>query len=250
MQRLISALSAACILTTGCSREKAPALPAKSPPSLEGTFVTVALSRSALGVSSLKPISRQTGTYDGVEVSVSGYVVAETGRFLVLSGVPGAGHEPHLGLHWFPLTSILSIRQSGKAKPAGPQAEAPPEPWRLEALQNLMGMVAFPLRDLPQGELELWFVKDGKKDYLDNVDTTPGFDQWLQIGIDPVSHTSVIVSVVSEEEKGFSQVSLPTGPLTPLRKTIKPGHDWLESAVIAAEGSGEGKVYARVKPKG
>jgi hypothetical protein len=45
------------------------------------------------------------------------------------------------------------------------------------------------------------------------------------------------------------ETSLPTGKLTPLHKTIKPGHKWREPAVIAAEGSGNGKLYARVKLK-
>lgn len=250
MHRILFILSLVSILTTSCRKEKVSALSAKSLPSLEGSHVSIALNRSALGVANHEPLSRQTSTYDGVEVSVSGYVVAEMEQFIVLSDVPVKGHELDRDFHWFPLTSILSIRQSGKAESTEPQAGDPLVTWRLESLQNLLGMVAFPLKELPQGELELWFVKDGKKDFLDGVNTTPGFDQWLQIGIDPVNHTSVIVSVVSEEDKGFSQISLPTGTLTPLHKTIKPGHNWRESAVIATEGSGDGKVYARLKPKG
>jgi hypothetical protein len=248
MQRAFANLLIACLITTSCSKEEA-ALPAKTRPSLEGTHVTVALNRSALGVATSKPLSRQTGTYNGVEVSVSGYVVAETERFLVLSETPVAGHDVDRDLHWLPLTSILSIRQSKDGGAEETETGEAAQPWRLEALQNLLGMVAFPLKDLPQGELELWFVKDGKKEYLDGVDTMPGFDQWLQIGVEPVNGTSLILSVVSEENRGFHLTSLPTGSLTPLHKTIKPDHNWRESAVIAAEGSGDGKVYARVKPK-
>lgn len=249
MQRTLSSLLVICVFATGCRKEVPTAVAAESPPSLEGSHVTVALNRSALGVSTSRPLSRQAGTYDGVEVSVSGYVVAETERFLVLSDVLASGHDVDRDLHWFPLTSILSIRQSKDGRGGKTESGEAAQPWRLEALQNLMGMVAFPLKDLPQGELELWFEKDGKKEYLDGVDTTPGFDQWLQIGVEPVNSSSVIVSVVSEEDKGFSLIALPTGRLTPLYKTTKPGHNWRESAVIAAEGSGDGKVHARVKPK-
>jgi hypothetical protein len=249
MQQSLATLLVACLLMTSCREEEAPVSPAKFPPSLEGTRVTIALSRSALGLSTTKPLSRQAGTYDGVEVSITGYVVGETDRFLVLSKVPVAGHDVDRDLHWLPLTSILSIRQSKPGGAGETETGEAAHPWRLEALQNLLGMVAFPLKDLPQGELELWFEKNGKKEYLDGVDTTPGFDQWLQIGVEPVDGTSLILSVVSEENRGFNLISLPTGRLTPLRKTIKPGHNWRESAVIAAEGSGDGKVYARVKPK-
>lgn len=249
MFRILSVVLLTSILTTSCRKEEASVLPAKFPPSLEGCHVSIALNRSALGVATDKPLSRQTSTYDGVEVSVSGYVVAETEQFIVLSDVPVDGHELDRDVHWFPLTSILSIRQLSKADSTESQAVDRLVTWRLESLQNLLGMVAFPLKELPQGELELWFVKDGKKDFLDGIDTTPGFDQWLQIGIDPVNNTSLFLSVVSEEHRGFSQISLPTGRLTPLHKTIKPGHNWRESAVIAEEGSGDGKVYARLKPK-
>lgn len=238
-----------CVLAISCRREQAPALEGKSPPSLEGTHVTVALNRSALGVSTSSPLSRQTGTYNGVEVSVSGYVAAETERFLVLSDTPVAGHDVDHDLHWFPLTSILSIRQSKHRGTSQTDVGEDAPPWRLEAVQNLLGMVAFPLKDLPQGELELWFEQDGKKEYLDGVDTTPGFDRWLQIGVDPVNSSSLIVSFVSEEDRGFGLTTLPTKRLTPLHKTIKPGHNWRVSAVIAAEGSGDGKIHARVKPK-
>lgn len=248
MQKLFPLL-VVCLLATGCRKDETPWLSAESRPSLEGTHVTVALNRAALGVATSKPLSRQTGTYDGVEVSVSGYVVAETERFLVLSDWPASGHDVDRNLHWFPLTSILSIRQSKGGGTHGSDTGETAQPWRLEALQNLLGMVAFPLKDLPQGELELWFVKDGKKEYLSCVDTMPGFDQWLQIGVEPVTSSSLILSVVSEENKGFCLTSLPTGKLTPLHKTIKPGHNWREPAVIAAEGSGNGKLYARVKLK-
>jgi hypothetical protein len=249
MHRTLFIFSLVSILSTSCRKDETSALSARSQRSLEGCYVRIALNRSALGVATHKPLSRQTSTYDGVEVSVSGYVVAEMEQFIVLSEVPVDGHELDRDFHWFPLTSILSIRQLGKAESKEPQAVDPLVTWRFESLQNLLGMVAFPLKELPQGELELWFEKDGKKDYLDGVDTTPGFDRWLQIGIDPVNQTSVIVSVVSEEDRGSSRITLPTGPLTPLRKTIKPGHNWRESSIIAKEGSGDGKVYARLKPK-
>lgn len=241
-----------CLFAIGCQKSKvvAPAVTDESRLSLKGTQVRVALNRSALGLSTERPFSRQTGTYNGVEVSISGYVVEDNEKYLILSNLPDP-HEHARGLTWIPHTSVLSIYQASPE----PKVQTNPfpntdisEPWRLEAIHNLLGMVSFPLRDLPQGKLTIWWTKDGKKEFLDEIDTTPGFDRWLCVGVEPVNNDSLFMSVVSEEDKGSNMIGLPSRDLTPLHHSIKPDHDWRKPSIIAAEGSGDGKLWAQLKP--
>lgn len=235
----------------GCRDKSAAVAPVaaevKPAMTLEGTRVQISLNRSALGISKEKAVSRRTGTYDGVELMISGYVVKDTGQFLVIRQ-DSLKKEKNEWLEWIPYSSILSVSQSPYATQVEEDA-APTESWQMEAVENLMGMVRFSLRDLPQGELTLWFEKDGKKDFLDAVDIMPGFDRWLYIGVDPVGSDALFMSVVSPESKGFSSMSLPVSRLTPFHKKTEPKHDWRKAAVIAEEGSGGGKIWAQVKPK-
>lgn len=248
MRSLQYVLLASTFTTAACKQNNTALSAGIDKPSLtlKGTKVRVALNRSALGLSTDRPMSRQTSVHNGVEVSISGYVVEDHENFLVLGHLPDSG-EHDQGLTWIPHTSILSIYQEsqepGKLQPVDPK----PEPWRLEAMHNILGMVSFPLRDLPQGKLTIWWTENGKEDFLNEIEITPGFDRWLCVGVDPVKSMHLFVTVISEEDKGFSSIMLPTEQLAPLQSKVKHGHDWKKAAVIAVEGSGDGKLWAQLK---
>jgi hypothetical protein len=249
MRPLRHALLTSLLLNAACKKnsEALPGDVAKPSLVLKGTKVRVALNRTALGLSTDRPLSRQTSVYDGVEISISGYVVEDHERFLVLGKLPDSG-EHDQGLTWIPHTSILSIYQESQEPAHLQPGEPKPEPWRLEAMHNILGMVSFPLRDLPQGKLTIWWTENGKEDFLNEIEITPGFDRWLCVGVDPVKSMHLFVTVISEEDKGFSSIMLPTERLAPLQSKVKHGHDWKKAAVIAVEGSGDGKLWAQVKP--
>jgi len=223
-------------------------------PGLVDTQVSIALHRGALGLSLEKPIAREAGTINGVEASISGYVRQETEHFLVLSRHPRSGdpHERDDSLLWIPYSSILTIRQQyPNSRPKGETAEQS-TPWRLEAVEGLMNLIGFNLKDLPEGNLQVWVERGGKKDFLDDFDTHPGQEQWLYFGIDPYKSEALMMTVVSEENQGLSKVFLPVDQPKMFHKSkIEPNHDWTKSTLLASEspGSGNGKVYALLTPK-
>lgn len=220
--------------------------------SLLGTRVSVSLNRSVLGLSLDKPIAREAGTIDGVETSIVGYVQKETEHFLVLSRhlTTGQPKEHDESLHWIPYSSILAIRQSHPNSKGGDDTSDPPEPWRFEAVKGMMNLIGIDLCEVPQGNLEIWVERNGKKDFLDDVDTHPGHEQWIYFGIDPYKREALIMSVVSEENQGSSMRFLPLEDPKPFQKMIGSNPDWTKSILIAAEnsGAGAGKIYAQLKP--
>lgn len=192
---------------------------------------------------------------DGVETSITGYVRQVTDQFLVLSSHPrpGAPHEKDGSLLWIPHSSILTIRQQypgnrRTTEEVGQQLST----WRLEAVEGLMNLIGFNLKELPQGELQVWLERGGKKDFLDSFETHPGQEQWLYFGIDPYKREALMLTVMSEENPGISHVFLPvSGPKNFTRAKIEPKHDWTQSTLLATEspGSGNGKLYAQLTPK-
>ena len=115
-----------------------------------------------------------------------------------------------------------------------------------------MNLIGFNLKDVPQGELQVWIERSGKKDFLDSFDTHPGHEQWLYFGIDPHKREALMMTVVSEENRGSSMVFLPLNePKLFSKAKIEANHDWTKSTLLATEspGSGGGKIYAQLTPK-
>ncbi len=250
-----SAILLICSLTLAACRDNKPvpvAIQEKPAPSLVGTHVSISLNRAAMGLSLEKPISREAGTINGVETSITGYVQKETEHFLVLSRHPVQGQEKEHdeSLLWIPYSSILTIRQQHPNSRGPVESADQPDAWRLDAVQGLMNLIGFDLTQVPEGTLEIWVERNGKKDFMDDVDTHPGHEQWLYFGIDPYKTEALMMSVVSEEDRGSGIVFLPLDDPKPFQKMIGPDHDWKKSAVIAAEnsGAGAGKIYARLTP--
>ena len=254
------ALFGCCLLIPACKREAGsssnaalPVPPKDSAVDLVDTHVSVALNRSVLGLSLEKPISREAGTINGVETSITGYVRQVTEQYLVLSRHPRPDdHDKEGSLLWIPHSSILTVRQSYPGAKAERGEHGQPSSWRLEALEGLMNLIGFDLRELPQGELQVWVERGGRKEFMDSFDTYPGHEQWLYLGIEPFKREAFMMTVLSDEDRGASQVFLPVDqPKNLFKEKIGPKHDWTKPTLLATEspGAGNARIYAQLTRK-
>ncbi|GAA5127748.1 hypothetical protein JIN84_08270 [Luteolibacter yonseiensis] len=247
--------TACCLVFTGCRQDKPAtvAVPEKAAGGLLGTRVSISLNRSVLGLSLEKPISREAGTINGVETSITGYVQKETEHFLVLSRRPARDQEKEHdeSLLWIPYSSILTIRQQYPNSKGEREPIDQPGAWRLEAVQNFMELAGVDLTRIPEGYLDIWLERNGKKSLLDGVDTHPGHEQWLYIGIAPYKRDALMISVVSDESPGTSMTFIPLDEPKAFQNMIKGTPDWTKPVLIAAEnhGASPGKIYAQLTPE-
>ncbi len=250
MKANIAAIMIGACLLPGCRRQaEKPAEPGITDDTLVGSYVSIGLKRSALGLSREDPVSRGVDSLDGVALSVSGYVHARTDRFLVIGKYKE--REQNEGLQWIPYDSILTLgrpRDQDRNWNEVPEGGAESVPWRLAAVEGLMGMIGYDLTRLPEGKLELWIVREGEKEYLESVNTMPGRDQWLYIGKYTGLDDQIFLTVVRKETAGGGIRYFSAEGLNLFRKQLGPDHDWTKAAPIAVEVTGQGMIYAKLSP--